>query len=185
MVSAEAKERMRAVAAQYPTLRSAVLPALYIAQDEEGYMTPAAFEAVAEALHLNVDEVKSVASFYTMFFKEQPGKRVIKVCTSISCYLRGCDQLVEHLEDRLGIKRGETTSDGRFTLLTTECLASCGTAPVLQVNNEFVEQLTAERIDGMIDALNQELDDEAAGKTAQPTPATPENQSEPAGTKRH
>jgi NADH-quinone oxidoreductase E subunit len=185
VVSAEAKERMRAVAAQYPTLRSAVLPALYIAQDEEGYMTEAAFEAVAEALQLNVDEVKSVATFYTMFFKEQPGKRVIKVCTSISCYLRGCDQLVEHLEGRLGIKRGETTPDGRFTLMTAECLASCGTAPVLQVNNEFVEQLTAERVDALIDTLNQEMDDEAAGKSAQHAPATPESQSEPAGTKRH
>ncbi len=187
MVSAEAKERMRAVAAQYPTLRSAVLPALYIAQDEEGYITEAALEAVAEALRLNVDEVKSVATFYTMFFKEQPGKRVIKVCTSISCYLRGCDQLVEHLEGRLGIKRGETTPDGRFTLQTAECLASCGTAPVLQVNNEFVEQLTAERIDALIDALNQELDDEAAGKPArQQTPAAAEkSQSEPAETRRH
>lgn len=186
MVSAEAKERMRAVAAQYPTLRSAVLPALYIAQDEEGYMTEAAFEAVAEVLRLNVDEVKSVATFYTMFFKEQPGKRVIKICTSISCYLRGCDQLVEHLEGRLGVKRGETTPDGRYTLMTAECLASCGTAPVLQVNNEFVEQLTTERVDALLDALNQELDNEAAAKPQRPTPTTPETSpSEPAATKRH
>jgi NADH-quinone oxidoreductase E subunit len=189
VVSAEAKEQMRAVAAQYPTLRSAVLPALYIAQDEEGYITEAALEAVAEALRLNVDEVKSVATFYTMFFKEQPGKRVIKVCTSISCYLRGCDQLVEHLENRLGVKRGETTADGRYTLLTAECLASCGTAPVLQVNNEFVEQVTPESADALIDALNQELDNESAG-TAQgqekaATPATPEkSRTEAAGTKR-
>jgi len=190
VVSEEAKERMRAVAAQYPTKRSAVLPALYIAQGEEGYMTQAAMDAVAEVLDLNVDEVKSVATFYTMFFKELPGKRVIKVCTSISCYLRGCDQLVEYLENRLGIKRGETTPDGRYTLLTAECLASCGTAPVLQVNNEFVEQVTLEQANELIDALNQELASESAGQTsAGAKPATLEmqeqNKTEPAGSKRH
>jgi NADH-quinone oxidoreductase E subunit len=190
VVSAEAKERMRAVAAQYPTLRSAVLPALYIAQDEEGYITQAALEAVAEVLKLNVDEVKSVATFYTMFHKEQPGKRVIKVCTSITCYLRGCDQLVEHLEGRLGIKRGETTPDGRFTLQTAECLASCGTAPVLQVNNEFVEQVTPESADALLEAINRELDSEQAGtvkgeqsSVAATTAET--NRTEAAGTKRH
>lgn len=190
MVSAEAKERMRAVAARYPTKRSAVLPALYIAQDEEGYITEAALEAVAEVLHLNVDEVKSVATFYTMFFKEQPGRRVIKVCTSISCYLRGCDQLVEHLENRLGIKRGETTPDGRYTLLTAECLASCGTAPVLQVNNEFVEELTPQKVDELINALDQELEAESAGQApGQQKPAKPgaseQSRTEPAGTRRH
>jgi NADH-quinone oxidoreductase E subunit len=188
VVSAEAKERMRAVAAQYPTLRSAVLPALYIAQDEEGYITEAALEAVAEALHLNVDEVKSVATFYTMFYKEQPGKRVIKVCTSISCYLRGCDRLVEHLENRLAIKRGETTPDGRFTLQTAECLASCGTAPVLQVNNEFVEQVTPERADALIDTLTQELEREQAAQVKNEQAAAAnvaeKSRTEAAGTKR-
>src|SRR5260370_22659933 len=124
MISNDAKQRMRAVAAQYPTLRSAILPALHIVQIEEGYLTQDALESVAEALRLNPDEVKSVATFYTMFYQEMPGKRVLKVCTSLSCYLRGCDQLVAHLEQRLGIKRGGTTSDGRFTLLTAECLAS-------------------------------------------------------------
>jgi NADH-quinone oxidoreductase E subunit len=188
VVSEAAKERMRAVAAQYPTMRSAILPALYIAQDEEGYITQAALEAVAEALHLNADEVKMVASFYTMFYKEQPGKRVIKVCTSISCYLRGCDALVDHLEQRLGIKRGETTPDGRFTLLTAECLASCGTAPVLQVNNEFVEQVTPERADELLAALNQELEQEEAGaaqQQASTAPGGPEKtKTEAAGTRR-
>ena len=185
MVSEAAKERMRAVAAQYPTMRSAILPALSVAQDEEGYITQSALEAVAEALHLNPDEVKMVASFYTMFYKEQPGRRVIKVCTSISCYLRGCDQLVKHLEERLGIKRGETTPDGRFTLLTAECLASCGTAPVLQVNNEFVEQVTLERADELLAALNQEMDRESAGAAQQQAPDKPEKtRTEAAGTRR-
>jgi len=144
---------MRAVVARYPVARSAMLPALHIAQEEEGYITEAAIEAVADALGAKPDEVKTVATFYSMYFKKPVGRHVIKVCTSISCYLRGCDQLLEHLEDRLEIKRGQTTPDGQFTLLTIECLASCGTAPVLQVNNEFVEDVTLEKADALIDEL--------------------------------
>jgi len=181
VVSEEAKQRMRAAAAKYPTLRSAVLPALHIAQEEEGYITQDALDAVAEVLKLTPDEVKTVATFYTMYFKERPGKRVIHVCTSISCYLRGCDHLVEHLEKRLGIKRGETTPDGRFTLLTAECLASCGSAPVLQVNNEFVEHVTLESADALIDQLNHELDaaDGSPASKSQQTPVTPGKQEQP------
>jgi NADH-quinone oxidoreductase E subunit len=158
MISHDAKQRMRAVAAQYPTLRSAILPALHIAQNEAGYLTQDALESVAEVLRLNPDEVKSVATFYTMFYQAMPGKRVLKVCTSISCYLRGCDQLVTHLEQRMGITRGHTTPDGRFTLLTTECLASCGSAPVLQVNDEFVEHVTLDSADALLAELNAEIE---------------------------
>jgi len=161
MISEQAKQRMRDLAARYPVARSAVMPALYIAQQEEGYITPAALQAVAEATGLIVDDVESVATFYTMYYRQQPGKKVIKVCTSISCYLRDCDVLVSQLEQRLGIKRGETTADGNYTLLTAECLASCGTAPVLQVNNEFVENVTPEMADALIDELNRELSTKA------------------------
>ncbi|HET8851664.1 MAG TPA: NADH-quinone oxidoreductase subunit NuoE [Ktedonobacteraceae bacterium] len=157
MISEQAKQRMRDLAARYPVARSAVMPALYIAQQEEGYVTQAALQAVAEAIGMTVDDVESVATFYTMYFRQQPGKKVIKVCTSISCYLCNCDALVSHLEQRLGIKRGETTFDGNYTLLTVECLASCGTAPVLQVNDEFVENVTPEMADALIDELNREL----------------------------
>jgi NADH-quinone oxidoreductase E subunit len=151
MISEQAKQRMRDLASRYPVARSAVMPALYIAQQEEGYITQAALQAVAEAINMTVDDVESVATFYTMFYRQQPGKKVIKVCTSISCYLRNCDDIVSHLEQRLGIKRGETTPDGNYTLLTSECLASCGTAPVLQVNDEFVENVTTEMVDALIE----------------------------------
>jgi len=151
MISEQAKQRMRDIAARYPAARSAVMPSLYIAQEEEGYITPAALQAVAEALNMTMDDVESVATFYTMYYQRPPGQKVIKVCNSISCYLRNCDTLVEHLEQRLGIRRGETTPDGKYTLMTVECLASCGTAPVMQVNNEFVENLTAEKLDALID----------------------------------
>jgi NADH-quinone oxidoreductase E subunit len=150
MISEQAKQRMRELAARYPVARSAVMPLLSIAQQEEGYITRAGLEAVAEAINLTVDDVESVATFYTMYYQQPPGKRVIKICTSISCYLRNCDALVSHCEERLGIKRGETTPDGNFTLLTTECLASCGTAPVLQVNNEFVENVTPAMFDALL-----------------------------------
>lgn len=148
---------MRDLASRYPVARSAVMPALYIAQQEEGYITQGALQAVAEAIGLTVDDVESVATFYTMYYQQPPGRKVIKVCTSISCYLRGCDKLVDHLEQRLGIKRGETTADGNYTLMTAECLASCGTAPVLQMNNEFVENVTLEMADALVDEWDREL----------------------------
>ncbi|MGZ3611343.1 MAG: NADH-quinone oxidoreductase subunit NuoE [Ktedonobacteraceae bacterium] len=157
MISEQANQRMRDLAARYPVARSAIMPALYIAQQEEGYITQGALQAVAETIGLTVDDVESVATFYTMYYQHPPGKKVIKVCTSIACYLRGCDDVVNHLEKRLGIKRGETSADGNYTLMAVECLASCGTAPVLQVNDEFVEKITLEMIDASVDEWNVEL----------------------------
>ncbi len=145
MISEAARERMRATVAKYPVARSALLPVLRIAQEEEGYITPEGLRAASEVVGIKEDEVEMVASFYAMFFQKPVGKNVIKVCTSISCYLRGCDRLIKQLEDGLGVKRGETTPDGAFTLLGVECLASCGTAPVLQVNDEFEENVTPQR----------------------------------------
>jgi NADH-quinone oxidoreductase E subunit len=156
MISQEAKQRMHAAVARYPVARSAMLPALHIVQEEEGFITEEGINAVAEVIGAKPDEVQSIATFYSMYFKKPAGQYVIKVCTSISCYLRGCDQLLEHLEKRLGIPRGQTTPDGQFTLLTTECLASCGTAPVLQVNNEFVEDLTTDKVDALIAELRRQ-----------------------------
>jgi NADH-quinone oxidoreductase E subunit len=157
MISEQTKERMRTLAARYPVARSAVLPALHMAQEEEGYITQDGIETVAQILHLTADDVKSVATFYTMYYHRPHGKKVISVCTGISCYLRDCDPLVEHLEQRLGIKRGETTADGNFTLECVECLASCGTAPVLQVNGEFVENVTLKLADDLVEQLTMEL----------------------------
>src|SRR5215831_16360755 len=166
MISEQAKQRMRDLAARYPVARSAIMPALYIAQQEEGYITQEALQAVAEAIGLTVDDVESVATFYTMYYQHPPGKKVIKVCTSISCYLRGCDTIVSHFEKRLGVKRGETSADGNYTFMTTECLASCGTAPVLQVNDEFVENLTLEMVDALVDEWDTELGKAAATNAA-------------------
>src|SRR2546423_10965285 len=157
MISEQTKQRMRNLASRYPVARSAVMPALYIAQQEEGFITQEALHAVAEAIGMTVDDVESVATFYTMYYQRPPGRKVIKVCTSISCYLRNCDALLEHLEQRLGIKRGDTTADGNYTLMTAECLASCGTAPVIQVNDEFVENVTLEMADELVGEWESEL----------------------------
>ncbi len=157
MISEQSKQRMRDLVSRYPLARSAVMPALYIAQREEGHLTQKGMQAVAEAIGLTVNDVESVATFYTMYYQQPEGKKQIKVCNSISCYLRGCDRLVQHLEERLGIKAGETTPVGNYTLRTVECLASCGTAPVLQVNDEFVENVTPAMLDVLIEGWEREL----------------------------
>jgi NADH-quinone oxidoreductase subunit E len=155
MISDEVKAQMREIAARYPQPRSAMLPCLHLAQQTEGYITSEGAQAVAEAIGARVDEVESVVSFYSMYTTKPLGAQVIKVCTSVSCYLRGADALLARLEERLGVKKGETTPDGRFTVGMIECLAACGMAPVLQVNGEFVENVTPERADALLDRLER------------------------------
>lgn len=155
MISDDVKQQMRAICARYPDPRSGTLPCLHLAQEQEGYVTPEGIAAVAEITGSKRDEIESVVTFYSMYFREPPGSYVVNVCTSISCYLGGCDQLLAHLEERLGVRRGETRADGRYTLRGVECLAACGMAPVLQVNGEFVEHVTAEAADALVDRLER------------------------------
>lgn len=150
MISDALKARMRETVARYPLARSAMLPCLHLAQDEIGYVSEEAIVAVAEAIGAKPDEVESVVTFYSMFHQEPQGASAIKVCTSVSCYLRGCDDVLKSLERALGVRRGETTADGRFTLEGVECLAACGMAPALQVNGEFVEQVTPESAEKLV-----------------------------------
>lgn len=161
MISDALKARMRETVARYPLGRSAMLPCLHLAQDEIGYISQEAIVAVAEAVGAKPDEVESVVTFYSMFHQEPQGKQVIKVCTSVSCYLMGCDDVLSALEKRLGVRRGESTPDGRFKLEAVECLAACGMAPALQVNGEFVEQVTPETAEKLVSFL------EAGGDMAQ------------------
>lgn len=152
MISEAAKARIRAAVERYPVARSAMLPALRICQEDEGYITPDGLRTTAALIGVKEDEVEMVATFYSMYFHKPMGQKVVKVCTSISCYLRGCDGLLTQLEQGLGVKRGGTKADGQFTLLGVECLASCGTAPVLQINDEFEENVTPERAQQLITA---------------------------------
>ncbi len=144
MISEALKARMREVVARYPSPRSAMLPCLHLAQDELGHIPDEAVSAVADVIGVKPDEVESIITFYSMFHKHPQGRYVLKVCTSVACYLCGADDTLAGLESRLGVSRGETTADGEFTLETAECLAGCGMAPVMQVNGRFVEQATPE-----------------------------------------
>jgi len=142
---------------KYPHFKTAILPALHLAYQELGNLSPDALRDVAVLLDLPYTEISEVASFYTMFPKHNPGKYFIQVCTNISCYLCGANKLLEYLQEKLGIKVGEVTPDGLFSLGRVECLGSCGTAPVIQINNQdFEENLTREKIDQIIERLRRQ-----------------------------
>ena len=150
MISAETKARIQQIKAKYPSARSALLPALDMVQREVGYLPAQALSEVAHAMDLPPIEVASVASFYTMYQRKPVGRHVIQVCTNLSCSLMGAEHIVETLRRKLGIDVGQTTPDGRFTLLTVECLGSCGTAPMMQVDDEYYENLTEERLEQIL-----------------------------------
>lgn len=138
---------------RYPEGRqkSALLPVLHLAQAEfGGWLSPETMDYVASILNLKPIEVYEVASFYTMYNLRPVGTCVLEVCRTGPCMLRGSDDIIEYLENKLGIKDGETSADGMFTLKTVECLASCGTAPVMQVGDHYIEDLTCEKLDGIL-----------------------------------
>jgi NADH-quinone oxidoreductase subunit E len=151
-------ERIKEIILHYPGDRkkSALLPVLHIAQQElGGYLSVDVMDLVASLLEIQPVEVYEVATFYTMFHLEPVGKYVIEVCHTGPCAICGGEQILEHLKDHLGINTGETTPDGLFTLKTVECLGACGMAPVMQVNTEFYESLTRDRIDEIIGNLKK------------------------------
>jgi NADH-quinone oxidoreductase E subunit len=153
MLSEATRQEINALIAKYPVRRSALVPSLQAAQEEVGYVSTEAVREIAQIFELSPNEVYEVASFYTMLYKAPVGKYVIQVCTNISCLLCNSEEIMAHLQKRLGIKPGETTPDKRFTLFEVECLASCGTAPVAQINDEYHENLTAEKLDRILDSL--------------------------------
>jgi len=138
---------------KYPRKRSALIPALQLAQKETGYLSKETICEVARMFDLTPNEVNEVASFYTMLYQKPVGKYVIQVCTNISCLLCSAEQIMEHLCRRLGIRPGETSSDKKYTLLEVECLGSCGTSPVVQINDTYYEDLTPEKLDTILDGL--------------------------------
>lgn len=139
--------------AKYPEdqRQSAVMSTLMIVQEEHGYLTATLMDAIADYLDMAPIAVYEVASFYTMYEHKPVGKHLVNVCTSISCLLRGSDGVINHLEKKLGIKVGETTDDGRFTLRTVDCLGACVNAPMMQVDKDYHENLTAESMDATLE----------------------------------
>jgi len=143
--------------ARYPQRRAALMPTLWLAQREFGWLSLPVMEYVAELMELPIAWVTSTASFYTMYWKEPKGRWHIQLCRNLPCALRGAREIQQTVEGRLCIRDGQRTADGRFSLEEVECLASCGTAPVLQLNNaEYHENLTVEQTLALLDRLARE-----------------------------
>jgi NADH-quinone oxidoreductase subunit E len=152
--STEKLEKVKEIISRYPEgkQKSALIPLLHLAQDEfGGWLDVPAMDYVAELLQLNPIEVYEVATFYTMFNMKPVGKYLLEVCQTGPCMLRGSDDIIKYIEEKLGIKPGETTTDGLFTLKPTECLGACGYAPMMQLGNQYREHLTKEKIDALIE----------------------------------
>ncbi len=153
--SNETKATFDWLVSRYPEKKAALLPTLWLAQKEfGGWLSPEALSYCARLLDLPPSKAYSVASFYTMYNLQPVGRYKLEVCRTLSCAMAGAFDIIEHLEQKLGIPCGETTPDGKFTLATQECLASCGTGPVMQINGEYYEEnLSAARVDEILARL--------------------------------
>ena len=151
--SAKAKQELDRIFGRYATKQAALLPALYLAQREFGFVSVEAMEYVAGILGVSPTRVYEVATFYTMYNKQPVGKYFIQVCTNICCALRGGMDLFAYLSKKLGIAEGQTTKDGLFTLVKVECLGACGNAPMMQVNDDYYEDLTPAKVDDLLKSM--------------------------------
>ena len=155
MLGEIAQKKIAELKEKFPQRRSAILPAMHVVLEEIGFYNRDILKQVAKILDLSEMEVAETVSFYTYFPKEGVGRYHIQVCTNLSCMLLGAEELVHYLEEKLKIKAGETTPDGLFTLSTVECLGSCGTAPVMQINQTLYENLTKAKVDRIIEDLRK------------------------------
>jgi NADH-quinone oxidoreductase subunit E len=157
VLSEERERELTEILSRYPNKMAACIPVLHLCQNANGnWLSPDAIQFVADRLELSPAHVKGVVTFYSLFNEHPPGKHQIWVCRTLSCALRGSDAILEHCQKRLGVGVGQTTADGRFTLRTAECLASCGTAPMMQVDKTYYEQLTPEKVDRILAALSKD-----------------------------
>jgi len=154
--SEENEARLQALLGRYPDRRAALIPALVLANRQFGYLSREVMEYVAMRLGLPESYVLNTATFYTLLHKHPVGRYHIQVCVNVSCYLRDADHLADHLKRILGIGFGEVTPDGLFSLEGVQCLASCGTAPAIQVNDDYHEQMTVEKVERLIESLRRE-----------------------------
>lgn len=153
ILTEESVNKIKEKLAQYPRAKSAILPALTIAYRQVGHVDNDIYAEIAKIIKIPMLEVAEAATFYTMFAKKPRGKYLLQVCHNLSCALLGADSLIDYLCEKLGIKVGETTEDNVFTLVTVECLGSCATAPVIQINDDYYENLTRERVDQILEEL--------------------------------
>lgn len=151
--SPETLKKFQEIVSRYPKKEAALLPVLYLAQEEFGYLSQEAIEYVAKMMEVPPVRVYGVATFYTMFNKKPIGKYHLQVCRTLSCALVGAEKITASLKTKLGISLGETTPDGKFTLSEVECLASCGTGPMMQINDGYYENLTEEKAEEILKTL--------------------------------
>ncbi len=157
-VEAALRERMEAIAARFPNRLSALVPVLYLVQEQYGHLTAEGIELAATILGVTPAYVASVASFYTLLHREPVGKYVLQVCKTLPCALVGAEDVIAYLEQKLGIKVGETTKDGVFTLQTVECLAACHRAPLMMVNDVYKVRLERATLDEILDRCQHGTD---------------------------
>lgn len=154
-LSPEQERRIEEIIARYPTRRAACIPTLHVCQEAVGWVSPEVVAFVANRLGMETSEVQGVVTFYTMYHQAPVGKHVVWVCRTLSCDLRGGKTIQEHVEKRLGCHAGETTADGKWTLKKAECLAGCGYAPMVQIDDRFYENLTPEKLDALMDRIER------------------------------
>ncbi len=154
-LSADGKKKVLDFLSRYETRRSAVIPALYIAQEEnKGWVSPEVVMHLSQVMDIPMSQINEVLTFYTMFNKKPVGKHHIQICTNVSCAMAGGHELADYLCQKLGVESGEATKDGRFTVSKVECLGSCDTAPVVQVNiTDYIENVDQVRLDKLINEL--------------------------------
>ena len=146
-------DKVDRIFSQYPDKKSATLSLLHLAQAQEGYISGSVIDTIADLVECHPAIVMDCVSFYSMFFTKPQGRHKIQVCQTLSCSVNGADALVDHVTNKFSIKPGETTDDRRFTLMKVECLGSCGTALVVQINNDYHERLPNERFDELLESL--------------------------------
>jgi len=154
-IIAELTDPIAEITQCYPTQRSAIMPALYLAQDTYGFLDETAYQAISEILDVPEIWVFELASFYTLYKNNNIGKYNLQLCNNVPCMLRGAYDLFAHLQTRLGINKGETSKDGLFTLTAVECIGSCDVAPAMMVNDTYHTNLSKERVDQLLDQLSQ------------------------------
>ena len=158
ILNEESVAKIKEAVTRYPKRKSAILPALTIAYRQVGHVDDDIYAEIAKIINIPKVEIAEAATFYTMFPKKPRGKYLLQVCNNISCALMGSDSMIQYLKEKLDIELGETTADNMFTLIAVECLGSCATAPMIQIDHDFEENLNREKLDKILEDLKAKKD---------------------------
>jgi len=149
-------DKINDILKKYPTKKAAIMPVLYLGQEQNGWISKEVMTEVASILEISEEEVFGVVTFYTMFYEKPVGRNHLQVCTNVSCMLRGGYKIYDQVKEKLGLDNWGVTEDKKFSLEEVECMGSCGTAPMMAVNEDYYENLTQERVSEIIESLKSE-----------------------------